>query len=143
MADEDELLPELTISLDKIEYIILKAREFDVKVAPTEPDPGSNPTDDGEGAVLEDYPDDPTAAELRAAIETLNEDEVIELIALTWLGRGDFDKSEWDEAKAMADERHRRSSADYLLGIPNLSDCLEEGVAALGYSLEDAEAEHL
>ncbi|MEA1671971.1 DUF3775 domain-containing protein [Nitrospirillum sp. BR 11163] len=131
---------ELNISVEKVFYIIVKAREFDVKVAPVEPDPGSNPADDGEGSILGDYADDPTAIELRAAINALNDDEVIDLIALAWLGRGDDD---WAAVRDLARERHHRHSASYLMGMPALGDYLEEGLAALGYSCEEFEVGRL
>lgn len=135
--------PELAVSLEKLCYIIAKAREFDVKVPPVEPDPGSNPADDGERAVLEDYAGDPTFAELRTAIDDLNDDEVIDLIALAWIGRGDYDRAGWDEARDLARQRHRHHSARYLTGMPALGDYLEEGLSTLGYSCEDFEANRL
>src|SRR6185437_4575009 len=115
----------------------VKAREFDAKVEPVEPDPGSNPTDDNEREILEDYADDPTLEELRGAIDSLDDDEVIDLIALAWVGRGDFDRPEWLQARRLAAERHRPHSAQYLIGMPALGDYLEEGLAALGYSMPD------
>jgi hypothetical protein len=36
----------LTISPEKVCFTIMKAREFDAKDEVTEPDPGSNPSDD-------------------------------------------------------------------------------------------------
>ncbi len=144
MAEEQEgTAAELNVSLEKLCYIIVKAREFDAKVDPVEPDPGSNPSDDDQREVLEDYADDPTLAELRAAIDGLNDDEVIDVIALAWVGRADFGKEEWREARALARERHRRHSATYLVGMPALGDYLEEGLAALGYSCEDYETGRL
>lgn len=139
----DETPPELSISPERVCYIIIKAREFDAKVDPVESDPGSNPADEGEREILEDFADDPTLAELRAAIDDLNDDQVVDLIALAWLGRGDFTKDDWLEARALARERHRRRSANYLIGMPGLGDYLEEGLAALGYSCEDYEAGRL
>jgi hypothetical protein len=136
---EDIPPPELNISTEKVCYIIVKAREFDAKVPPVEPDPGSNPADDGEREILEDYADDPTLLELRSAIDDLNEDEVADLIALAWLGRGDFGKEDWLEATALARERHKRHSADYLIGIPTLGDFLEDGLDMVGRSCEDFE----
>ena len=56
--------PELTISPEKVCFIIIKAREFDAKDEVTEPDPGSNPSDDRDAAVLEDHADDPVVEEL-------------------------------------------------------------------------------
>lgn len=135
----------LTVNPETVCYIILKAREYDAKVEPPGPEmeEGSNPSDDDSREILEDYPEDPTLAELREAIETLNEDEIIEVIALAWLGRGDAGVEEWPNLVALADERHRARSADYLLGMPMLGDLLEEGLAALGYSCEDFERGHL
>lgn len=143
MADNDEAPVELVISPAKIGFIIVKAREYDAKVEPGDEDPGSNPSDDLEADVLEDFRDDATLEELTAAIDALNEDEVIDLIALAWVGRGDFQKGDWREARALADERHRPHSATYLVGMPALGDYLEEGLAALGYSATDFGADHL
>jgi hypothetical protein len=146
MADDpEETTNRLTVSPEKVCYIILKAREYDAKVAPpdSEMEEGSNPTDDDSREILEDYSEDATLAELRDAIESLNEDEIIEVIALAWLGRGDADVEEWSSLVALADERHRGRSADYLLGMPMLGDLLEEGLSALGYSCDDFERGHL
>lgn len=144
MADEDSPpVPELNISRDKICYIIVKAREFDAKVDPVESDPGSNGIDDGESEILADYADDPTLEELGAAIDELNDDEIIDLIALAWLGRGDYGKEGWLEGRELARDRHRHHSASYLTGMPALGDYLEEGMAALGYSCDDYDSEHL
>ena len=48
--------PDLTIPVEKVCFIIVKAREFDAKDATTEPDPASNPSDDKGVAVLEAGP---------------------------------------------------------------------------------------
>jgi hypothetical protein len=141
--NEDSTPEELNIAPDKVCYIIIKAREFDVKVDPVNPDPGSNPADDGETEILEDQAGDPTAAELRAAIDGLNDDEIIDLLALAWVGRGDFAGDAWAEARGLAAERHRRHSARYLMGMPVLGDYLEEGLSILGHSCEDYEIDRL
>jgi hypothetical protein len=123
----------LTISTETVCAIILKARAFNAKVDPAEPDPGSNPADDGEREILEDedYSDDATCAELRAMIEALTADEAADLIALAWVGRGDYGREEFDKARALAAEPPR-PSADYLIGLSMLGDLLEEGLTALG-----------
>jgi hypothetical protein len=46
----------LSISSEKVCYIIAKARQFEAKVA--DPDSGSNPVDDGMVSVLEDQADE-------------------------------------------------------------------------------------
>jgi Protein of unknown function (DUF3775) len=130
----------LTIALEKLAYIIEKAREFDAEV-PIDPDAasGSDPADDDERQILLDTPDNPTEQELRDAIDGLNIDEREELLALMWLGRGDYDAGDWSEALRQARDTATETEASYLPGTPLLADYLEEGVAALGLSLEGLE----
>jgi len=108
-ADSD---PDLSIATDKVCFIAIKAREFDVKDLVTEPDPGSNPTDDGMIAVLEDHPDDPVLRELTDFIGGLSEDERVDLVALAWLGRGDGTIEDWGELRAQAASEHSRRRAE-------------------------------
>lgn len=89
---------ELGIAADKVCFVIVKARQFDVKEGNADPDSGSNPIDDGMTDVLEHKPDDPVYRELVAFIGALDLDEQLNLVALAWLGRGTYDKSEWPEA---------------------------------------------
>jgi hypothetical protein len=46
--------PGLSIATEKVCFLIIKAREFDAKDAVTDPDDGSNATDDSMISVLED-----------------------------------------------------------------------------------------
>lgn len=128
---------------EKICYIVVKAREFDVPEDVVEEDVGSNPADEDFREVLADYPDDPTYEEIKTYIDDLNEDEQAELVALVWLGRGDYTAKEWNRAVAEARERHKGSTADYLLGTPLLPDLIEEGLAQLGVSCTAFEEGHL
>jgi hypothetical protein len=111
----------LTISLEKLAYIITKAREFDVGVSPVDEDSGSNPSDDAEWDVLEAGADNPTRQELVDAINGLNDPERIELLAFTWLGRGDYTKEEWREALEEARRIHDEKETRYLIGTPTTS----------------------
>jgi hypothetical protein len=130
---------DLSISPEKVCFIIVKAREFDVKDAVTEPDPGSNPSDDKDAAVLEDHEDDPVVEELTSFIDALSQDEQIDLVALTWLGRDDYSADDWPNVRAQAAEAYNDRTANYLLGTPLLGDFLEEGLAMLGLSCEEYE----
>jgi hypothetical protein len=134
-------MPNLSIPLETLTYIIEKAREFDVEVPPVLTDDGSNPIDDeaGDTTILEDRIDNPTMEELTAALDQLNDDQRDEIVALTWLGRGDFTKDDWQDAVDAAHDRHNGEETRYLLGTPLLADYLEEGAAQLGYSREDLE----
>ena len=129
----------LTINPEKVCFLIIKAREFDAKMEPEVPDPGDNPIDDADREILFDYPDDPTVEEIKGCLEALNEDESAELLALVWVGAGDYDLDAWEEAvtDALEDEESRRPDA--LLQIPLLGDYLEEGLNQLGHSCEDVE----
>jgi hypothetical protein len=129
--------PTLSISPEKVCFFILKAREFDVKDAVSDPDSGSNASDDGMIDVLEDHPDDPTQQELRSFIDALTEDEQVDLVALTWLGRGDGTVDEWDDLRAEAARLHNNRTAAYLMGKPMLADHLEEALSQFGLSCED------
>jgi len=126
----------LTIPLEKLAYIIEKAREFDAQV-PSDAEEGSNAADDDEREILLDTPDNPTEQELRDAIDGLGIPERQELLALMWLGRGDYDAESWSEALQQARQTQSASETAYLLGTPLLGDYIEGGVAALGHSLED------
>lgn len=141
--NEPEPMETLDISQEMLAFIILKARAFDAQAGVSDPDEGSNPSDDGAVTVLEGQSDDPTAKELGGAIGALSEEEQTALVALAWIGRGDFDAAEWNEAKIMARERHSGPTARYLMGLPQLGDYLEEGAAALGVQLSDDETEAL
>ena len=130
----------MDIALDKVCEIILRARAIDVKDGDAETLSGSNPIDDANALTLVDNADDATEEELREVIAGLNEDERHDLIALVYIGRGDLEPEEWVEAVRLAREREDRASlstADWLLGIPNLGDLLDEGLAAMGRSCVD------
>jgi hypothetical protein len=130
-------VPDLQIATDKVCFIIVKARQFDEKEAITDPDSGSNPTDDGGVDVLEDGADDPVQHELISFIHDLDVDEQIELVALAWLGRGDDDLAGWSDLQTLAREQHNKRTAAYLLGMPLLADYLEEGLSLFGESCSD------
>ncbi len=129
--------PPLSISPEKLCFVITKAREFDVKDVVTDPDLVSNAADDAMMSVLEDHPDDPTYHELRSFIGALTQDEQIDLVALTWLGRGDGTLEDWEDLREEAARAHNRRTATYLLGKPMLADHLEEALAQFGISCED------
>jgi hypothetical protein len=129
--------PSLNLPLDKVSFIILKAREYDVKEEDADPDSGSNPIDDGQTDVLANKQEDPVREELLGAIRSLNEEERLRLVALAWLGRGTYGKEEWREAVATARSEHSRRTAEYLLGLPLLGDYLEDGLALFDEGIVD------
>jgi len=124
-----ETMPSLFISPAKVCFVIAKARAFDVKDAGTNPDLGFKRAD--MRSVPEDNRDDLTYQELRGFIDALTEDERVDLVALTWLGRGDGEVYDWDDLREEAARLHNKRAAQYLLGKPMLADHLEEGLRSL------------
>jgi hypothetical protein len=135
--------PTLTVSSESVCFIIIKAREFDAQDVVTDPDSGSNATDDNQASVLEAHSDDLTQKELVAFINALSEEEQAELVALLWLGRGDGTLEDWDDLRDEAQRQHNNRTAAYLLGEPLLSDHLEEGLSQFGLTCEDFEIDRL
>ena len=132
--DEDEDF-DLGISLESVAAIVDAARAVQEG---EESGALSRADEDEEGLDAEDDENMDEDA-LRAFIGELNEDEQASLIALAWIGRGDYEADDWEEARNLARERNMRDAAGYLLGIEMLGDMLEEGLEALGLSLDGVE----
>jgi hypothetical protein len=133
--EEPEPPADFAIDRETLAYIVLKARAFDTLVASDDPSDASNSADDRSVDALEDEADNPVQRELRVAIRQLSEEAKATLVALAWLGRGDYDAGEWREALATARERGEASTARYLMGLPLLGDYLEDGADELGINL--------
>ncbi len=130
-----ELNPETVCGL------ILQIRQFDGKSGLVDPDSGSNASDSDEEDIgftdtLQNSPNDSIEEVIRAEIGAMNEEEQAELVALAWIGRGDYEAGEFAKAKTEARRRHEGPTADYLLGQPLLGDLLAEGLAAIGRPCE-------
>ncbi|MGO3931761.1 DUF3775 domain-containing protein [Rhodopseudomonas pseudopalustris] len=130
-------MPELAISTDKVGFLIEKAREYDVKEGATDPDSGSNGSDDNMIGVLEDNGTDPVGQEIAGFIAAMSEDEQIDLVALMRLGRGDGTIQDWDDLRREAAEGRNGRTTRYLLGEPLLSDYLAAGLDEFGLSWND------
>jgi hypothetical protein len=133
----------LEISPEKVAHVIIKSREFDVKVAPWVEPASASDTEDRADTILEDRSSDATRDEVAEFIAGLNEDEQVDLVALAWVGRGTYSADEFEEAVETAKAEHTNPTQEYLLGIPLLADYLEEGLERLGYSVEAAERDVL
>ncbi len=126
----------LNIVVEKVCFIIARARQVDVKDVLTDEGDSSNATDDDALEALEDVPDDLSRQELADAIRALNEDERLDLIALARLGMEDGPVI-WGEMRAEAEVVEADEGAvRYLLGLPLLADYLEEGLDRFGLSCD-------
>jgi len=129
----------LKVRLETLCYIIAKAREFQAKEQVVFPNTDADTGDDWAMQVLADHVDDMSLQEVKAAVEDLSPEQQAELVALMWLGRDDYALEEWEEANAEALDQYmdHENTAAYLLAHPMVSDDLEEGLIAHGYSCED------
>ena len=128
---------ELTVSLETICRLIVRARELEAQVPAIENDDEEDPTDsDDPMAVLEDEANEAVEEEVRSLLEDLADDEVAEVLALALVGRGTFDASEWDEALEEANEEDADSIVEQLLDMPMLAGYLDAGLAAFDLSCD-------
>lgn len=120
-----------TISTDKVCFLVVKARELESEDEGVEAD-ASNETDDRFTSVLTEEAFGTVRNEIASFIESMNVDEQAELVALAWVGRGDFMAAEWDDAVREARDRKEGPTSNYLLGIPLLAAHLEAGISEFG-----------
>lgn len=133
----------LDIAPEKVAHVIIKAREYDVKVGAWNSSPEEGDAAEDPESILEDFAADPTRAELSGFIRMLNHDEQANLVALMWVGRGTYEPEEFDEAVETARAERVNATARYLLGMPLLANFLEEGLEKMGFSVDDVESDVL
>ena len=130
-----------SVDVEKVSFIVAKSREFEAQDAVQEGYDGDELSkhdiqdetfqEDLATQVDEDN-DDATLDEVKAWIRSINDEEQCQIVALAWIGRGDFTITEWDEALRIATDEHNNRTAEYLLGMPLLPDYLEEGLSQFG-----------
>ncbi len=130
-------MPTLTITPKTAFEILIMVRGFDAKVPQSDPDSGSNASDDMGVDTLEFGPHDDSLHEIVSAISDLNDDEQRDLIALILIGRGDFGLEEWQDARQAWDDIGRARTPRYVTDIPLASDYIEEGLVQCGESLTE------
>jgi hypothetical protein len=90
-----------TINTDKVCFIVVKARELESEDEGVQAD-ASNATDDGFVSVLTEEAFSTVRNEVASFIDAMDVDEQAELVALMWVGRGEFSAEEWKEAVTQA-----------------------------------------
>ena len=128
---------ELSVSLEAVCRLIVRARELEAQVPSIETDDEEDPTDsDDEFSVLEDEANEAIEEEIMAALDDLADDQVAEVLALALVGRGTYDSSEWDEALEAANDPDADDPVDQLLEMPMLAAYLDAGLAAFDLSCD-------
>ena len=127
-------MDELSINSEYMRRLIDMLRAVMGREGEVMPEVGSNPSDDERPMTLQETEGDLLLEELEEEIEAMDEDHRIELVALMWVGRGDFSASEWQEALDLARERQEGPTSGYLLSHPRVADQIASGLEELGHS---------
>jgi hypothetical protein len=129
-------MPELRISAQKVCDFIEAAREVAGKIEPTTGD-GTTPGDDSKLVTIEDYPgEDDRRGQMEEFISGLNIDEQVDLLAMIYVGRGDFDFGDWLDAVREASARIADRDPDYMIGDAALPEYLGAALDAFGRSCD-------
>jgi len=123
----------IDLNPESVRNIINQVREFQTESSMAPEEAPESLDDDQAFTRLTEYHGDPSYTELRSLIEDLEPDQQRTLVALMWLGRGDYELDEWESALTYAGEADSVSAVDYLIATPLLADFLEEGLNLHGY----------
>jgi hypothetical protein len=129
--------PEYTmidLNSESVRNIAAYAREFQTEVSMTAETAPATITDDQAFERLTEFHGDSRYIELKNAIDDLEPDQQRTLVALMWVGRGDYAIDDWEAALTYASEAKGVATADYLIATPLLADYLEEGLSLHGYT---------
>lgn len=124
---------------EKVEFVISVAREYRegslamVSEELSETHSSDSYTEHNLAEIVEhtnseEHAMDSAYNDLKAAIETLNEEERHALVALMWTGRGTYNPDEFEKAMNDAKAEDNNHTAEYLIDTPLLPDYLEEAL---------------
>ena len=127
----------LELNPETVCFLISKAKEFHAKEEVVIPDEPFSPSEDWARQVLADHEGDLTFQEFKASVDDLEPDQQVAVVALMWLGRGDYDEDQWEAACIDAKSEWTPRTAEYLMATPLVADYLDEGLSLLGYSCDE------
>ncbi len=129
-----DMVNEMTIEPGFLRRLIFKMRATSLGDQDIPRDARDNAPTGGHHITLkEEVGTDPSAEELIEEIDGMHPEHQYELVALMWVGRGDFGQSDWEEALALAAERADTPTSRYLLAHPMAADDIASGLEELGH----------
>lgn len=128
---------EVELNRDTIRFIIDKAHELQIEDDVNFDNEPKVSNEDWSRQMTSDYGRDPYYQELKTTIEDLEPDQQMSLVALMWVGRGDFAPEEWSDALREAEQSWTSHTADYLIGTAMLADYLAESLEQLESAQEE------
>ena len=132
-------MPSLDLNPEIVRFIIDKVHEFHSREDVTFPEENEVEAvnEDLADQFATDYAGDPYYQDLTTTIDDREPDQQMMLVALMWVGRGDYLLEEWNEALKFAEETWTDHTAEYLVGTPLLADFLAEGLQQFETEGED------
>lgn len=130
-------MPDIDLNPEIVVEVIKRAREFHAKEGVVFPEDKQEFSEEDYLQILADHENDLTYQEVKLAINDLEPDQQMTLVAIMYLGRGDFALEEWDECLQEAKDGWTTHTAEYLLSKPQVADFLTEGLKLLGYDIEE------
>lgn len=128
------MVNELTIEPGYLRRLLLKMRATTLGDEDTPRDARDNAGEGGHHVTLNEEVDTGVMQEeLVDEIEAMDPEHQVELVALMWVGRGDFGQEDWGEALALATERADTPTSRYLLSHPMAADDIASGLEELGH----------
>jgi len=128
----------LNLNPETVCFIITKAKQFQAKEEVVITEVPYSASDDWARQVLASHIEDACVREVKATVRDLEPDQQAELLALMWLGRGDYLTDDWTQAQADAAQAlvDITDPGAYLLSHPMAADYLMEGLNQLGIACE-------
>lgn len=130
----------LNVNPDTVCRLIELAQAYHVRESVSIPEEGNNAADDWSQQMLADHKDNTSYEEFESIIKDLDADLQQEVVALLWLGRGDYSLEEWESTVQQAKEQWSPETAQYLIDHPLLADRLREGLELHGYNCDNTGA---
>ena len=127
---------ELSTPIETICRLIVRARELEAQVPSDDPEPDAPEDSDDAYDVLDEEVNEVVEEEMRTTLDDLADDQIAEVLALAWVGRGTYDASEWDDALAEAADPDAESPVDQIMDMPMLAAYLDSALAAFDLSCD-------
>lgn len=133
-------MAELSIDPDDVRVLSVKAQAALANVPrdddedperELEIDAATSIQSEGHDHLAEEDEPDHSIDEVRGYIDRLDDDQKAEVVALVWVGRGDFEPRDFADAVREARLSVTGSVADYLLKMPLFPSHLEAGLDAV------------
>jgi hypothetical protein len=126
----------IDLNPETVSNIAVHARDFQASASMSADEEPVQRIDDRDLEQLSEWRGDTAYIELKNTIDDLEPDQQATLVALMWLGRGDYEFDEWQAAMDYATEAHGVATSEYLIATPLLADYLVEGLALHGYDTD-------